>query len=205
MSDPETGSGRPATERGRKITNSPYRDEAAIMLLTDKGVEATKRFLSSKGMNVSNRTVKAFRESYVATLDQQVKDKLLESCKVQQQKEQQAIVDIVAHHKLTSIESTVELLKVCEKLLAQLNDKSHLNTWELQSCCNLVDRVKLLREHLSRLQQDSEVEQARTRAIEDVSEIALAYFLGNPVLAEEFIKKVAAYKSRIGLQVTPQG
>ena len=200
--DEEIG-GRPSHEHGRKITNSSFRDEAAKMLLTDKCIEATCRFLQSKGLKVSNRTVKAFRDNYVTILDQQVKDKLLEEATQRAQEEQTKVVEEVCHYKLTTVESTIELLKVCQKQLTALQAScTPSNTFQLTLLCTFVDKIKFLREYLSQLQAESEVELEREKAITDCCDIAFQFFKDRPEDAEAFIQQISDYKSR--KQLLPQ-
>lgn len=188
------GMGR-STVKGGKIIRSPYRDEVATMILLGRGVREVCKFLEGKGLKVDETTIRWFRAGYVATLDQEIKDKLVEASRRREQEERERIVATIAHHRLTPVESTISLLEECEGQLAALKTKSQ-TLFTSQQVLRYVDQIQKLRVHLAELNSDSEIELARDKAISDITEMVLQILKDAPEKANLFIEKITQYKFR---------
>lgn len=203
MSDPVTGVGRPNTERGRKIINSPFKDEVATLLLLGKGLEESRRYLQGKGLKVSTMTVSKFRDFYVLPLEQQVKDRLIEAAKQKEQQQQSQVIQEAVHHQLSTVESTIELIKICETQMNRLTDKNTLSTFEQSSLGNFIDKIKFLRQYLYQLQTESELERTRDKVVNDITDIIFDLLRDQPPLAEKFIQKISEYRFKYGINQLP--
>lgn len=196
-------SGHPRTPIGKKIYDSPHKDFVATLLLTDKGLEETRRQLKKLGFPVNAITLKGFYENYVLTLEQSVKDELIRLAKEKQKVEETKVIKEVVHYRLSVVESTVLLLQDCERLAARVREgidsQDKPSPYHLDSLGRYYDRIKFLREYLSRLQKDSEIEIEREKAIEAIADIALDYIKDDEEKSKEFIDRVTEFKKRLDL------
>lgn len=196
QSTPTSTVGRPRVLPGTKLANSPHRDDVVAMLLSGKGFAYVKRFLEEKGEKVNVRTIKSFKDSFVESMDAELKGKILSALYVKEKQKDAEIINTVAHHKLTEVDSTIELLKACELQVARLNARAVLGPFDLSSLGQYIDRIKFLRGHLAKLQVDSEVELAIDHTIKDICDLVFAVFKNYPDQVKEFIDKVCVYKEQ---------
>ena len=176
LSAPRRTVGRPPWQKpGYKIEASPYKEEVARILLTTASVMSAVRFLVSHDLKCDYATVCGFRDNYVATMEQDVKDSILAEARKQQEKQKEEVVSAAVHAHISRVESMVILIEEVEVQMARLKSKTTRSAHEEALIGDSVDRLARLRGELEALQWKSEVERERRQAIHDTAQIAFHY------------------------------
>lgn len=190
------GVGRPKNQlRGYKIEKSVYRDEVARMLLTKHGFQATIDWLAGMGFKATEHTLRGFERNYVVSLDQKVKDELIAKAQEAADKRDTVVADKVIHAEISRVDSLVHIMAGLQTQIDELEVKTPKSVFERQTLVACYEQMVEYRSQLEAIRTTTEVEMARTKAIQEIGRLALRYMRDNPN-AGQFIKDVENYGER---------
>ena len=167
------------------------------MLLLKRGYAHCIRWLADHGMpKVNYRTLRSFKDNYMANLQQDVVDKLTKAILEEEAKQEAEVADSHVYGQLSMVQTYKRLLDQTEKQITLLEGKPLLTDDQTKILGQYYDRIMEYRKELSIHNVESEVEQMRRTVLREVSRIALSVMKGDEGKQNEFIQKVDEYSKR---------